>query len=986
MPGSSLSNEDSPLRRACMATSLDEIVRECAAFPQRSIILVVPSSSHVRAVTAAWMRILGAGLPPRVFTMTNLMRRLAAVHLPDISVLTASDVSILFRQAAIASRASASGLGVQAREVLEWKSNGVTPDELRSMADEERPLPRRTERVLDAWDTYERWKGDEWADHVDVATGLAQALQGRDASMPFTLPGDTTVIQGVVVSCVHSLCVAERQLLKALALHTHVGIQWQRAPEDAVERTRNLEQISELMLDGWSYEYVPKQRVAPLRQIVHGAHNRRAEVRTTLRFAKKSILDGSLTLDDICIAMPGVSDYDAIVREMALEVGIPLATKERMRLAHSGVSSAVVAALDMMSYGWRRADVERLLRSGYVMFTQGITQSALVHMAARLRIHGGEGHETWLRKIDQRRASIASMDERERNDRDIATEVSALHAARQTVEWLCARCPTLQGDHTAASFASIVRENVISALGIEDVAMSRSRMADERSFLSSDRQSVDAINDALLRYERMTTVAGAPPRTFTEHVNEFRRLLREATVNIDDVRLQGVTVATTAEMVRGRSWKLVAMLGCVEGEFPRLLRESDDGLPPDESFYEASEDLFDIQTSIADSPDALFLATFPLTVDEADTVPSQFIDGMESTVEEGESRLADHVVLSAKERMLLTSTATHDFERRQMGDVIEHLPEDSMQKLRQTIEPYMSPSRLDLVASCPYKFFARYALQLPQQEDESESLSGSDRGSLLHAVVRTFYDELQALPSGATLVERLQHAVDPTAYDVSDLENRLLNCFERIVKRYDVDHVYTEVERRAFVGTETATGLLVRWLRFELEFMKLHGLRPALFEYEVDTDVVLGETPIHVQGRIDRIDVQHDGENVVFNIVDYKSTKSKVPSNPSIVSGEHSQMLLYTLAVQAQWRAEGIDAIPNLAVYQTFGKRLAMRERDEVLQRQFTRDVVLQAEQHAEEFVAIARSGKYAVRPTTSACTYCSYSEVCRKDHWGTVS
>lgn len=985
MPGTTYSTDDSPLRHACRATSLESTIRACAAFPPRSIILVVPTSTHVRSATALWMREIGAGLPPRVFTMSNLLRRLASLYLPDRPLISSTDVSVLFRQAAIANGTTASALGLSASDVLPWKAQGTTAEDLRAMADEERPLPRRTERILQVWDTYERWKGGEWLDPVDVCTSLAAAIVDADASTPFVLPGDTTPIQGVLVTGVHVLSTSERSFLMALAQHINVGIQWSRAPEDVMERTRNLEHISDFVLQGWTYEHVATEWRSPLREVVHSEHDRRAEVRAALTLAKQGLLDGTLALHDVCIVAPGNAVYEEIVRDVAMEASIPLATKERMRLAQCGVSSAVMAALDMMSTGWRKADVERLLRSGYVIGDTGVNVMSLVQVSARLRILGGEGPDEWLRRIDLRRATIAAMDDDDVDDVEIMRERTMLDVARMAVRWLRERCDVGSASMSAAAFHALVQDRILRDLGIQAAAIARAHRADERMLPTADRAAVDAINDALQRYERMASIAGAPALPLVDHAQEFRRLVREATVGIDDVRLQGVTFATSADILRANQWKLVVMLGCIEGEFPRTLREAEDGLPPDERPAQAREDLYDIKASVADSADAMLLATFPRTIDGSDTMPSQFLDDHDATSTPAPDVLRADVMISAKERMLRMGVSSHDPARRQLGDVASELQEEERQRLLRTVEPYISPSRLDVVAACPYRFFARYALGLPQAEDEQEHLSGRERGSLLHSVVRLFFAELQGLPSTASVNERIDHPVDVGMFPVDALRERLLQCYDRVAMRYDVDHMYADVERRVFRGTSAAVGLLERWLLVERAHAQTQDFRPAVFEYDVDTNVVVGQTTVRVKGRIDRIDVFRQGSLVLFNIADYKTTTASVPSFSSMPRGEHSQMLLYMLAVQAQWKAAGIEAEPNVGLYQTFGSRLAMREPTEVLRREFTNEMVMEAEGPAETFIQIARSGRYPVKPLASACLHCSYSEICRKDHWGIV-
>lgn len=993
MPGYSLRAEDSPLRSAVMATSLSDVIRACSAFPTRSVVLVVPTSTHVRTATAMWMQYVGAGAPPRIFTMSNLVRRLAALHLPDARLCTATEVSVLLRQAAAVRETSLAALGIRASDVMQWKADGHSTTSIRELEDEDHALPRRTRRILDVWDVYEQWKGAALLDSADAMHALATHLHASEEGRPFTLPGDATVVQGIVLAGVHALRTAELSLVEALATMTDVAIQWAQTSEDGTERARNFEQISQLLMHGWSFDHVDAAREHPLRHSRYRAQDRRDEVRAAMAVIKDGIVRGTRTLRDCCIVVPGAFHaYDDLIHDVARDAGVPLTTKERQRVSACAVSGAVLAALQLLQDGWRAADVERLVRSGFVDAPGDLDLATVMHVATRLRLRGGDGAEAWLQRIEQRlRTLYAIMQTNAEQDREQERERVLLERARRAVQWLREQCGEAPTEMTAADFTALVTSRIIEGLGMERRAFVRKLRADEIMVQSADAAALDVMREMLLTYAAMCDVTNIHMRPFEEHVAEFRRLLQEATVGVDDVRLQGITVASSADMLRGRTFSLVVMLGCIEGEFPPTMRESDDGLPIDLSAETAREDLADILAAVADTPEALLLATVPTSIDGADVIPSQLLAELDPDQHVNVDVLQADVIIGRSEAMLRDRTHGLDGTDRQHGILVDASDAQAMLQLRERVEPYVSPSRLDVITACPYRFAARYALRIPEQDRTSEGLTAAEKGQVLHAVVREFYTELQALDAHASLQDSINNGVDLLRWPVQELRQRCIRAYERIAPAYAVQHMYTTVEDRHFLGTETSTGIIERWLLLEVERAnaeRAQGMAflPAVFEADVKAEVEIDETTVFVQGRIDRIDVWHDGGTVRFRVVDYKSSRNGIPSKPELRSGRASQMLLYTLAVQEQWKAEGIVATPAAAQYQSFGTSLTIRSKDEVSGPTFEIGDVVAGASDVAAAVHRMRAGAYPVSPSKQACQHCSFVELCRKDHWGTLA
>ena len=209
-----------------------------------------------------------------------------------------------------------------------------------------------------------------------------------------------------------------------------------------------------------------------------------------------------------------------------------------------------------------------------------------------------------------------------------------------------------------------------------------------------------------------------------------------------------------------------------------------------------------------------------------------------------------------------------------------------LQSLRS--EPH-SVTDLETYAKCPFQYFFRNILQFYVKEDEAEDeLSSLDKGSLLHNILRAFYNSRRE--QGDPDIEQCNEDV------FREAEGQLNRLLDNEAENHR-NKRSTISENNLFWKTdiEKLSVRLHKWLKAE----RTKDL-PAIPRYY---EVPFGkyrepEDAVQLTGRIDRIDV----DTRIFNIVDYK-TGSSVPKIQAIREGRALQLPIY-LKMAAQWLRE----------------------------------------------------------------------------------
>ncbi|MDE2292549.1 MAG: PD-(D/E)XK nuclease family protein, partial [Elusimicrobia bacterium] len=266
----------------------------------------------------------------------------------------------------------------------------------------------------------------------------------------------------------------------------------------------------------------------------------------------------------------------------------------------------------------------------------------------------------------------------------------------------------------------------------------------------------------------------------------------------------------------------------------------------------------------------------------------------------------------------------------------------------------LSPSALDDLASCPFLFFSKRLLRLPEAEEAEGlgELSSRELGTLYHEALRAFYAEGRKDLAGAA-----KKPFDPEAW-----------------KELGLYPVLWEALR------QRALSRLERLVALDQGRLAEDGLAPARFEVELS-----GKTgELALRGRLDRVDLSKDGKRA--RVVDYKTRYADKRQPRKVLKLSSTQPAVYLeLLLSAPWYKggpEGVLGAEYLNVEdddETTGK--AWRQ---ALEGDDWRSARGGLAASLEALRGLLSKGEFPIAPDEGvggACTYCSYARVCRKAH-----
>ncbi len=178
-----------------------------------------------------------------------------------------------------------------------------------------------------------------------------------------------------------------------------------------------------------------------------------------------------------------------------------------------------------------------------------------------------------------------------------------------------------------------------------------------------------------------------------------------------------------------------------------------------------------------------------------------------------------------------------------------------------------SVSRLETYAACACRHFLQYGLSL--QEREEFGFEVSDMGNVYHAVLENFAGKLAE--SGRTWWD----------FDENFATQAIKEAVEGYAATYGETVLYSSA-RNEYAITWMSR-ILTRTVLTLQQHLKQGSFQPddyeLSFRFAENLDSIhvdlSEEEKMHLQGRIDRIDVSEDAEHVYVKVIDYKSGNKK---------------------------------------------------------------------------------------------------------------
>jgi ATP-dependent helicase/nuclease subunit B len=311
---------------------------------------------------------------------------------------------------------------------------------------------------------------------------------------------------------------------------------------------------------------------------------------------------------------------------------IPANITDRFPLEKSPVVTAVFAVLDMLLYGFRRADVNRALQSPYVRFMRKergrrkvapVDAANLFTVAGRLRITGGkrfgrDGKSQWLRRMESRLGYLSKREILLNNspnaDADELTEtrrfIDEIELAKRDFIALTNLFPRENAEFAPTEFAEFIKADILAKLQVHeqiinfhDHARTLASEAADKQDSSTKRmteflgleEEVEKDARALAAFiellDELTAILSERDRRFMEAAKAHKRELSEKYTKNGKLRsieeyaerlrtavrngryqvrekLGYGVTITSLEQIRGVPFRLTIMCGAVDGEFP----------------------------------------------------------------------------------------------------------------------------------------------------------------------------------------------------------------------------------------------------------------------------------------------------------------------------------------------------------------------------------------------------------------------------------
>jgi len=279
-----------------------------------------------------------------------------------------------------------------------------------------------------------------------------------------------------------------------------------------------------------------------------------------------------------------------------------------------------------------------------------------------------------------------------------------------------------------------------------------------------------------------------------------------------------------------------------------------------------------------------------------------------------------------------------------------------------------SPTALEALAACPYRFALRTIIKLePRDEPEPiESLDPLERGALVHEA--QFELLIQLRDAGALPVR-------PSTLDAA--RDRLDAVLDKVAADYK-DKLYPAIERVWTDGVASIRADLREWLRrmsedavwtprrFELAFgLDRADGRGGRDVASVDEPVTL-DIGLKLRGSIDLVE---EGPGGTIRATDHKTGKARVEDGALIAGGKSLQPTLYALALERIFPGATISG--GRLYYCT--TRGGFAEVEVALDDNARQAATVLATTLAEHL----REGFFPAAPAKDECRYCDYRRVC---------
>jgi len=272
-----------------------------------------------------------------------------------------------------------------------------------------------------------------------------------------------------------------------------------------------------------------------------------------------------------------------------------------------------------------------------------------------------------------------------------------------------------------------------------------------------------------------------------------------------------------------------------------------------------------------------------------------------------------------------------------------------------------SPSRLEALGACAFRFFAGTVLGLERDDDPEAAVGNAERGTLVHRVLEQLLRAHPRLPADIEAARALGR----------DVVHRLRDEASRAIRAKD-PALFDVAWRQVGASVDALVVLEHR----EQRALAVDGVD---VEYRLETPVehvLAGAPPLRIGGRPDRVELRRRaGRLVGLRVLDYKTSRRHEKFRP-LIDPERAmgttgfQIPVYLLAAAGETPELPADA-------ELEGGYLVLLAADKEIVRKFSRTELDSVAGNIRALVGRTTAGHFDVDP--DPCDpYCAYRAVCR--------
>ncbi|WOF15259.1 hypothetical protein F1737_00470 [Methanoplanus sp. FWC-SCC4] len=717
---------------------------------------------------------------------------------------------------------------------------------------------------------------------------------------------------------------------------------------------------------------------------------------------------------EICVATPDPAGATGIAEEIFPDFCIPFSSSATISLSRSPLVQAVMLINEVIVSNFGREEVIAMFSSDYLSLCSD--PSLIDYIAKKAMIEDGLSY--WGRNIEsliaRNMASLSLPDTPDYRKERLEKEIDDAIMVRDAVMPVLSDLDNLIRDNTYAGHLENLGK-LYQKWNIPKISSDSGELSERRDwrdlrlfseFLDNLRSTAGEFGDGRINFM------------------EFSAFLSSATagLRVPSVRDDTAVQIAGIQGLQNTKYRFVFLAGLIGGKIPEIppllpyLNEKEDqAVWPGKKREKIRWERFYFISALISAKERLYLSCHDMEAGKP-CIPSQFFqaaadayspdtwgekepfDSYRYSLKQlgrflaGQGGVPDTIPENADVVSVLNHINIENYYRRGLYDTAYDGNLSGEQVISKVLEerfsedyPY-SPTSLEVYSDCPFRFYLKHVLGLTSPPEVDFTLSSSDRGSLIHESLSSFYSGWMQ-----------SHRNAPGEPDREEALNFVISIAEKMIESYGKSGPAWDSMANEILGkTGYGKGILEKFIEEEIILSKtefvphlfeegfgFEGLLSSLSKEPVSLSTSDGRS-IKIRGFVDRVDATSDGR---FAVIDYKT--GNYPKLADIKSGKALQLPLYQKAVEKisgmrgvggfYYKLSGREVVRRAEIYDAGEDELfSVFGKSRIKDGEFT-EIIDSSVDYACNYADSIRRGIFTPADDAGGCSdYCDFKSVCR--------